>query len=178
VPIPGETQIPGGNDKKIELVVVPVPLFGARERERGFNQATVLAEAMLRQMKRLRPAWRLRLESRALLRVKDTRALYRLSPRQRRAALRGAFRMANAEAVSGREVLLLDDIMTTGATANECARVLLRGGAAKVWVVTAAKAQPESVRSVAEPDGAALWSAGAAGANRVLEPDIGRRVSF
>jgi orotate phosphoribosyltransferase len=52
----------------------------------------------------------------------------------------------NAEAIRGREVLLIDDIMTTGATARECARVLQRAGAAKVWVATVAKAQPESVR--------------------------------
>jgi hypoxanthine-guanine phosphoribosyltransferase len=52
----------------------------------------------------------------------------------------------DAEAIRGREVLLIDDIMTTGATARECARVLLRAGVAKVWVATVAKAQPESVR--------------------------------
>jgi hypoxanthine-guanine phosphoribosyltransferase len=52
----------------------------------------------------------------------------------------------DAEAIREREVLLIDDIMTTGATARECARVLLRAGAAKVWVATVAKAQPESVR--------------------------------
>ncbi len=52
----------------------------------------------------------------------------------------------------GREMLLIDDIMTTGATARECARVLKRAGAAKVWVVTAARAQPESVMSTAQHD--------------------------
>jgi orotate phosphoribosyltransferase len=54
----------------------------------------------------------------------------------------------DADAVRGREVLLIDDIMTTGATARECARVLLRAGTAKVWVATVAKAQPESVRTL------------------------------
>jgi hypoxanthine-guanine phosphoribosyltransferase len=69
-----------------------------------------------------------------------------MQPHERRKSLRGAFRVTDAETIRGREVLLIDDIMTTGATARECARVLLRAGAAKVWVATVAKAQPESVR--------------------------------
>jgi ComF family protein len=133
-----------------ELVVIPVPLFAARQRSRGFNQATLLAEAMVKRMRRLRPAWTLRVEKKALARVKDTQALFAMQPHQRRHGLRGAFRVADVEAVRGREVLLIDDILTTGATARECARVLLRAGAAKVWVATVARAQPESVRMLRE----------------------------
>lgn len=133
-----------------DLVVVPVPLFSAKKRERGFNQATLLAVAALRRLRRLEPAWQLRLREDVLERVKDTRALYALGPSQRRHSLRGAFRVRDASAVRGREVLLIDDIMTTGATSRECARVLKRAGAAKVWVATAAKAQPESVREFAQ----------------------------
>ena len=102
----------------------------------------------MKRLRRLEPGWRLTLGSGVLERVKDTPALSALNPTQRRASLRGAFRVADAEAVRGREVLLIDDIMTTGATARECARVLKRAGAAKVWVVTAARALPESVQSV------------------------------
>ncbi len=144
-----------------ELVVIPVPLFGAREKARGFNQAKVLAEVMMKRLRKIEPLWTLRLEGQALVRVKDTRALYALNPTQRRASLKGAFRVADAEAVRGREVLLIDDIMTTGATARECARVLKRAGAAKVWVVTAARAQPESVQSTAQHDDEsfAMWDA-------------------
>jgi hypoxanthine-guanine phosphoribosyltransferase len=69
-----------------------------------------------------------------------------MQPHERRKSLRGAFRVTDADAIRDREVLLIDDIMTTGATARECARVLLRAGAAKVWVATVAKAQPESVK--------------------------------
>jgi len=129
-----------------ELVVIPVPLFAARETKRGFNQARVLAEGMVKRLRRSEPGWTLQLGCGVLERVSDTRALYALNPTQRRASLKGAFRVADAEAVRGREVMLVDDIMTTGATARECARVLKRAGAARVWVVTAAKAQPESVR--------------------------------
>jgi ComF family protein len=169
-----------------ELIVVPVPLFAAREKKRGFNQARLLAEAAVKRLRRGEPGWGLRLGSGVLERVKDTQALYALNPTQRRASLKGAFRVADVEAVRGREVLLIDDIMTTGATARECARVLKRAGAAKVWVVTAAKAQPESVLSVTrhevgsdarrqDADGVAMWDAAPA---RVVEPEVGRRVRF
>lgn len=142
-----------------ELVLVPVPLFRAREQERGFNQATLLARAGMKRLTKLRPWWKLSLRPEALVRVKDTRALYALRPDQRRRGLRGAFQSGDAEAVRGREVVLVDDILTTGATARECARVLLRAGATKVWVATVARAQPESFRAVEM--GVARWDVGA-----------------
>jgi ComF family protein len=129
-----------------ELVVIPVPLFAARERSRGFNQSTLLAEAAVKHLRKLRRGWKLTIDTKSFARVKDTHALFTMQPHERRKSLRGAFRVMDGEAISGREVLLIDDIMTTGATARECARVLLRAGAAKVWVATVAKAQPESVR--------------------------------
>ncbi len=178
-------------DAADELMVVPVPLFAAREKKRGFNQARVLAEGLVKRLRKLEPRWTLSLSSQILMRTKDTRALYALNPTQRRASLKGAFRVADAEAVRGREVLLIDDIMTTGATARECARVLKRAGAAKVWVVTAARAQPESLQSTARHDDEsfAMWDAKVAGKPmsqkrdmghpvRLMEPEIGRRVRF
>lgn len=140
-----------------ELIVVPVPLFRARQRSRGFNQAQVLAEAGIAELHRCRPAWKLGLRSDVLRRVRDTRAQFALSPHLRRKNLRGAFRVESAEAVREREVLLVDDIMTTGATARECARVLLRAGAAKVWVATYARAQAEGA-TLANPE-VAMWDA-------------------
>lgn len=156
-----------------ELVVVPVPLFAAREQERGFNQAKVLAESAVERLRRSAPEWKLTVNANVMQRVKDTRALYRLNPSQRRANLRGAFRVVDAAAVRGREVLLIDDIMTTGATARECSRVLLRAGAAKVWVATAAKAQPESLQSVVQQQ-VATWDVPA----RLIAPDGSRQRSF
>ncbi|QMV18079.1 hypothetical protein GOB94_04765 [Granulicella sp. 5B5] len=157
-----------------ELVVVPVPLFAARERERGYNQALLLARAAVKRLKKATPEWRLRIESGVLVRVKNTRPLYFMaSPKERRASLRGAFRVVKSEALRGREVLLVDDIMTTRATARECARVLMRAGAAKVWVATAAKVQPESARSEQmEPVEVAMWSP------KLVEPDVSRQRRF
>ena len=139
-----------------ELVVVPVPLFRDRERERGFNQAGLLAMAGITKLQKLRPDWKLNFRADALLRVRDTRALFALNPDQRRRTLAGAFRIGDAEAVRGREVVLVDDILTTGATANACARVLLRAGATKVWVATVARARAESARAVEQS--VARWS--------------------
>lgn len=144
-----------------ELVVVPVPPFKDRERERGFNQAMLLARAGVKRATKLRPWWKLMLRPEALVRTKDTRALYALRPDQRRRGLRGAFQIGAAGAVQGKEVVLVDDILTTGATARECAKVLLRGGAKKVWVVTVARAQPESVRAV--ETNVARWDLGTVG---------------
>ena len=149
-----------------ELVVIPVPLFRERERQRGFNQAGLLAKPALGRLKGLRPGWRLALAPEALLRVRDTRPLYALGPEQRERSLSGAFRMGDAAQVQGREVLLIDDILTTGATANACARVLLRAGASKVWVATVARAQPESVLAVAQS--VARWDVAVVG--RTADP--------
>jgi ComF family protein len=142
-----------------DLIVIPVPLFAARERSRGFNQSRLLAESAVKRLRKLRRGWKLRLDTRSFTRVKDTRALFTMQPHERRKNLRGAFRVTDADAIRGREVLLIDDIMTTGATARECARVLIRAGAARVWVATVAKAQPESVVMRASEATVARWDA-------------------
>ena len=126
-----------------EVLVVAVPLFRARERERGFNQSVLLADAALRELRRARPGWKLERAHSMLRRVKRTESQYALSPKGRRRNLRGAFEVAGD--VSGREVLLVDDILTSGATARECAQVLVAAGAAKVWVATVARAQKKFV---------------------------------
>ena len=160
-----------------DLVVIPVPLFAAHERQRGFNQAMLLAQDAVKRLRHTEPKWNLRILPRVLSRVRDTHALYRLNPSQRRANLRGAFRVLDKPAILGREVLLIDDIMTTGATARECSRVLLAAGAAKVWVATAARAQPESSRNVARQETTvARWDA--TPSRKPIEPDIGRRKTF
>jgi ComF family protein len=146
-----------------DLLVVPVPLSRRRQSERGYNQAELLARAAMKDLRRTRRSWKLEIVPKALIRVKDTPAFFGLTPAQRRSRIQGAFRIAAPEAILGREVLLIDDIMTTGATARECSRVLLRGGATKVWVATVARAQRDGVsrpEEAAEPTGqVAFWDA-------------------
>jgi ComF family protein len=133
------------SDSARELMVVAVPLFPSKERQRGYNQAVLLADAAVDELKKTRPEWKLRAAHGVIQRVRDTESQFALTPRGRRRNLQGAFAVRNNAPVAGREVLLIDDIYTTGATARECARVLRRAGAAKVWVATLARAQREMV---------------------------------
>jgi ComF family protein len=128
-----------------ELPVMAVPLFGAKERQRGYNQSQLLADAALEALRRRRPEWRLRAAYGVLRRVRDTESQFALGARARRQNLRGAFAVDAAAIVPGGEVLLIDDIYTTGSTARECARVLRRAGVRTVWVATLARAQRTQV---------------------------------
>jgi ComF family protein len=130
-----------GPDTPSEMLVVPVPLHRARITERGFNQARTLAVEALRCLRKTHPAWRLELSSSTLVRQRSTKSQARLTPRQRRVNLRGAFFVSDAEAVRGRHILLVDDIYTTGATARACSRMLVEAGAASVRIATVARAQ-------------------------------------
>jgi ComF family protein len=127
-----------------DLIVVAVPLFKERERQRGYNQSVLLADEALRRLRTLRPKWKLTAAHSALERRRSTESSFVLSRKGRRRNLSGAFHVTGD--VRGREVLLIDDILTSGATARECARVLMRAGAANVWVATLARAQKQFVR--------------------------------
>ena len=124
-----------------DMLVVPVPLYRLRRRERGFNQAETLAAEALKMLARTHPAWRLTLEPAALMRQRPTEPQMGLTPRERRLNLQGAFAVSEPGLVKGRHVLLLDDIMTSGATVRSASRVLKRAGAESVWVATLARAR-------------------------------------
>lgn len=129
------------DDAPADLLVVPVPLHRSRHRGRGFNQARMLAEHALTHLHRTHPEWRLTLAPGLLVRQRATQSQAGLTPRQRRINIRGAFRVTQPQAVAGRHVLVIDDILTTGATARAAAQALVRAGAASVWVATLARAQ-------------------------------------
>jgi ComF family protein len=129
-----------------ELVVAPVPLWPGKRRQRGFNQAELLARGLVAAMRKRRPEMRVRLVAGALERRRATESQAGLSPHQRRANIRGAFFAPRPAAVDGRDVLLIDDIYTTGATARACSQALKSAGARRVWVATVARAQRENAR--------------------------------
>ena len=122
------------------LVVVPVPLYRGKRRTRGFNQAEEIARAFVS----LRRKQDIQLEAGCLVRTRDTSSQTGLTRHQRRANLRGAFKVLRAERLRDRSVLVVDDVITTGTTAGECARVLLRAGAKEVMVATVARAIRET----------------------------------
>jgi ComF family protein len=113
-------------------VIVPVPLYPLRERERGFNQAWLLVQALSRE--REIPSAR-----KALARVRATETQTHLDRQERMANLHGAFVARETGRIAGKRVLLVDDVLTTGSTANECARVLRKAGATSVLVFTVAR---------------------------------------
>jgi ComF family protein len=113
-------------------VLVPVPLHPRRLRARGFNQAELLAVSIGRRAS-------LRVAPRALLRRRDTPAQTGLSAAGRRRNVAGAFAVRQPETIRGRTVVLVDDVLTTGATVRACARELSRAGARGVHVLTVAR---------------------------------------
>ncbi len=112
-------------------LIVPVPLHPARLRERTYNQALLLARRMGRRTG-------IPVSPRLLERTRPTPAQQGLSATQRRRNLRGSFAMRSG--LDGESVLLVDDVMTTGATARECSRVLMAGGAGRVAVAVLGRA--------------------------------------
>ena len=114
--------------------VVPVPLRALKQRERGFNQAFQLARGVAGVLG-------VPLKDRVIRRVKDTGTQTRLSRAQRLANMRDAFEPRREGRISGR-VLLVDDVMTTGATASACADALKDAGAEGVVVLTLARGLP------------------------------------
>lgn len=118
-----------------DLVVVPMPLARDRLVERGYNQALELARPLAHRLG-------LPLAIDGLVRRRSTPRQAGLSARERRRNVRGAFSASTA--VKGRRVLLVDDVMTTGSTLRECARVLRRAGASEVGVVVVARAPARS----------------------------------
>lgn len=113
-------------------IVVPVPLHPARKRERGFNQAALLASAFARRAG-------LPLEEKTLIRQKDTSPQVDLNAQERKENVHNAFRCLDGS-VEGKSVLLIDDVCTTGATLEACAVALKEGGAHQVQALTLARA--------------------------------------
>ncbi len=131
-------------------VVMPVPLHRKRLRKRGYNQSYQICKGFGVTGKIL-PG--------LVLRVKNTKTQTRLGRDERKANIQGAFQISGTAQVNGKKILLIDDVVTTGATLNECARVLKEHGAASVSalalatpVLASRKSEDTSTESVQPPD--------------------------
>jgi len=112
--------------------IIPVPLHYKRLRERGFNQALVLGKVLGKKIRK-------RISVRALRRIRYTLPQVQLDHSERERNVRGAFEVQNRREVKDKALLLIDDVFTTGATVNECAKVLKKSGAKAVFVLTLAR---------------------------------------
>jgi competence protein ComFC len=116
------------------LLIIPVPLHPERERERGFNQALLLARELARLSK-------LTLEEHAVVRrIHTERHRAGMDAKARRQSVAAAFAVRHPKLIAGRRVLLVDDVFTTGATVSACAAALKEAGAEEVFVLTIARA--------------------------------------
>jgi ComF family protein len=114
-------------------LIMPVPLHRKKLSSRGFNQAVLLGEILSQRLK-------IPLDRRNLRRIRWTEPQVNLAAHVRRINVKGAFAIHESGLVTGRRVLLLDDVLTTGSTVEECGRVLKAAGAADVTVITVARA--------------------------------------
>jgi len=113
------------NGWEIDLIL-PVPLHSTRERERGFNQSLLLARGLAERCG-------IPLKEGLLLRTTKTKSQAELDKKERLANVKGAFSCGDPAEVAGKNILLIDDVITTGSTMAECARTLIRAGASRVY---------------------------------------------
>ena len=130
-------QLKGAWDN--EVLLVPVPLHRWRMWNRGFNQSMLVARELGR-------IWRIPAPHNVLRRIKRTQALKGMSHSQRRKAVAGAFHVAERAEVAGKTVILIDDVLTSGSTAEACAKALEKAGAARVELICWARVvRPEQL---------------------------------
>jgi len=113
-------------------LILPVPLHVRRLRERGFNQAILLGEIFSKK-------WGVTLSRNNLKRIRWTEPQINLGAAERAANVKGAFAIASEKEITGKRIFLVDDVYTTGSTAKECSRVLMKAGAELVSVLTVAR---------------------------------------
>jgi ComF family protein len=116
-----------------EFILAPVPMHPRRRRERGYNQSELLAQEMA-------GAWDMPLNTKALRRARDTVQQALLSAEERRSNVEGAFAIKPPDFFKNKNVILIDDVLTTGSTVNACAEALKTAGAVRVLVLTVARA--------------------------------------
>jgi competence protein ComFC len=141
----------GHREKFVADVVVPVPVHALRLRERGYNHAELIARPLARSLG-------LPCRSYLLVRSRPRPDKLRLTLRERWRSVRGAYTIRHGQRVDNLRILLVDDVLTTGATLDACSRALRKAGAARVAALTVARAIPRREEGAFElprrgPDG-------------------------
>jgi ComF family protein len=113
-------------------LIIPVPLHIKRLRQRGFNQSLILAHALAKK-------WQIPVNFSLLKRHKFILTQTGLNKTERKQNIKGAFEVSDKKIIAGKNVILVDDVYTTGATINECAKTLIKDGTQKVTVLTLAR---------------------------------------
>jgi ComF family protein len=113
-------------------LIIPVPLHIKRLRQRGFNQSLILARALAKK-------WQIPVNFSQLKRHRFTLTQTGLNKAERKKNIKGAFEVSDKKNIAGKNVILVDDVYTTGATINECARILTKADAKKVTALTLAR---------------------------------------
>lgn len=116
-----------------QLMLIPVPLHKTRIRERGFNQSLLLCISISSQLN-------IDYSDKVLVRTRYTQSQTKLNASKRQKNVANAFQVKSAESIRGKTIILVDDVITTGATMNACAQALARCGASEIILISAAKA--------------------------------------
>jgi ComF family protein len=112
-------------------LIIPIPLHQLKKAERGYNQAYYIAKGVGSNLK-------VKVSDRAVKRIKYTESQTTMNLNEREENISGAFKIKNQKTISGKNILLLDDVITTGATISECGKMLLESGANKIYAASIA----------------------------------------
>lgn len=113
-------------------IIIPVPIHRKRKLQRGYNQTQLIAKEIAKNID-------IKLCDDVLVKSKNTIAQSKLNKNKRKQNIKGAFKVLDLERIQGKNILLFDDIFTTGSTVNECSKILKKAGAKTVGVLTIAK---------------------------------------
>ncbi len=113
-------------------IIIPVPIHRKRKLQRGYNQTQLIAKEIAKNID-------IKLCDDVLVKSKNTIAQSKLNKNKRKQNIKNAFKVLNLEKIQGKNILLFDDIFTTGSTVNECSKILKKAGAKTVGVLTIAK---------------------------------------
>lgn len=114
-------------------IIIPVPMTNKKIKERGYNQTEIIARIISKNIPNIT------IQKNVLIKYKDNKVQSRLNKKQRQHNVQDVYKLSNGEIIKNRNVLILDDIYTTGATCNECAKTLRKAQPKKIGIITIAK---------------------------------------